>query len=566
MGFLPPVVARLFADIRQYEGQMGRADGIMKGFGDTAMSTSAKVNRAANYIIGAGVAIGAVSIKMAADFQSATTRLVTDAGESVKNLDMIRKGILALAGPVGSTPKKLADGMYYIESAGYHGAQALTILKAAAEGAKVGFTDMATMASATTTVMRDYGYGANQAKNVTSGLIETVALGKTNMTLLGYSMGRVLPIAANLGIPFKEVAGAIATMTVSGQQARFSVAEIKNALLSLAAPGGKASKVMADIGVSAGQLHTALLDPKNGVANALKIIEDHLKQHYTVNSPQYVAANRAILGGITGLSVGLALGGKHLGFYADSVNKIGQAMQGNQKNVQGWAEVVKTANFQAASLGGYASSISIALGNALLPTVQSIGKWAASVITYFQSHPLVSKIASDATIGLFVAAIATKLGTGLIGVFNKLKGLFGFAGKQIGVATGATFQEQQIFYLREIAYNTATAKGKGLLATAEQDLKKAGGAGLAMKFLPEWAAKLVGGGSLVGGLAFSTYKTVTGLWKSLQTGQFSGSLMSLFGQTPSQLAQAQSYTRSSASYVHDVTVKTKTGIRVYVTH
>ena len=555
MGFLPPVVARLFADIRQYEGQMGRADGIMKGFGDTAMSTSAKVNRAANYIIGAGVAIGAVSIKMAADFQSATTRLVTDAGESVKNLDMIRKGILALAGPVGSTPKKLADGMYYIESAGYHGAQALTILKAAAEGAKVGFTDMATMASATTTVMRDYGYGANQAKNVTSGLIETVALGKTNMTLLGYSMGRVLPIAANLGIPFKEVAGAIATMTVSGQQARFSVAEIKNALLSLAAPGGKASKVMADIGVSAGQLHTALLDPKNGVANALKIIEDHLKQHYTVGSPQYVAANRAILGGITGLSVGLALGGKHLGFYADSVNKIGQAMQGNQKNVQGWAEVVKTANFQASSLSGYASSIAVSFGNALLPKVQDVMKWGAGVITWFQSHPLITKIAGKGAEDAFALAVGIKIAGYINKSISTIKTFFGAGAQTEQIVQGVT----QIQLLTEIAYNTAV--GAGLRAAKDPTVIKPGTPGSTE---PEtiWGKftksiqDFFKNPTLASAGTGATLIPISQMWNALQNAPTLQEIQ--FGWNKALTG--------SASKVTETVVKTKTGIRVYVTH
>jgi hypothetical protein len=237
-------------------------------------------------------------------------------------------------------------------------------------------------------------------------------------------------------------------------------------------------------------------------------------------------------------------------------------MKGNQKNVQGWAEVIKTANFQASSLGGYASSISVALGNALLPDVQKIGKWAASVITYFQSHPLVSKIASDAVISLFVGAITLKLAKGIKTVFDGAKGLFGFIGKQIGTATGATFQNQQLFYLREIAYNTATTKGKGLLAKAEDDLKKLGGAGLAMKSLSEWAAKLVGGGSLVAGLGYSAYATISGLFKSYQTGQFPGSGISLFGGGQG----ASTLNPTSASYVHDVTVKTKTGIKVYVTH
>ena len=231
MGILPPVVARLFADIRQFEGQMGKADGIMTGFGNTATGVGAKVNKTANRIIAAGVIIGVASVKMAADFQSATTRLVTDAGESVKNINMIRDGILGMAQAVGQTPKQLAEGMYYIESAGYHGADALKVLKASAEGASVGFTDMASMGSAVTTVLRDYNLPANRAAAVTSALITTVAQGKTTMTLLANSMGRVLPIAAAFGIPFAQTAGAIATMTVSGQQARFGVQQIRNSFM-----------------------------------------------------------------------------------------------------------------------------------------------------------------------------------------------------------------------------------------------------------------------------------------------------------------------------------------------
>jgi TP901 family phage tail tape measure protein len=561
MGILPPVVARLFADIRQFEGQMGKADGIMKGFGDTATATGARVNKAANYIIGAGIAIGVTSVKMAADFQSATTRLVTDAGESAKNLDMVRRGIINMAIAVGTTPKKLAEGMYYIESAGYHGAAALKILHASAEGAKVGFTDMATMGAAVTTVLRDYNLGADRAGAVTSALIKTVALGKTNMSLLGYAMGRVLPIASALGIPFGQVAGQISTMTVSGMQARFAVNEIRNSLLALFAPGNKAAKTMAEIHLSSSQLHTALMDPVNGVAKAMAIISQHLQQFYKKDSPQYVAAARAIYGGITGLSVAYATGGTHAAKYRDTVNQITAAYNSGKSTVIGWSDITKTLNFQMSQLAAAGSVFAINIGNWLLPKVTDIAKWGISVIGWFKSHPLISKIASDATIGLFVAAIVTKLGTGLLSVFNKAKSLFGFIGKQIGVATGATFQEQQIFYLREIAYNTATAKGKGLLATAEQDLKKAGGAGLLMKFLPDWVAKVLGRASLAGGLAYSGYKSVTGLWNSLQTGQFGGSLMSLLGQTSSQ----QGYTPSS-SYVHDVTVKTKTGIRVYVTH
>src|SRR5207253_2570963 len=88
-----------------------------------------------------GVAVVTASgfaIKMAGDFQQATTAIVTGAGESVANLELIRQGLLRLAPEVGATPMELAKGLYNIESAGYHGAAGLAVLRAAAEGAKVG--------------------------------------------------------------------------------------------------------------------------------------------------------------------------------------------------------------------------------------------------------------------------------------------------------------------------------------------------------------------------------------------------------------------------------------------
>ena len=441
MGILPPVVARLIADIRQYEANMAKADATMKGFGNTAMTTGEKVaasmNRAASFVATAGLVFGVVSIKMAADFQSATTRLVTDAGESVKNIDMIRKGILGMAGAVGSTPKQLAEGMYYIESAGYHGAAALKILKASAQGAAVGFTDMASMSSAVTTVMRDYNLGADRAAAVTSALITTVSVGKTNMTLLANSMGRVLPIAASFGIPFKQVAGAIATMTVSGQQARFGVQQIRNSFLNLAAPGNMASKTMKQIHISSEQLHKALMDPKNGVSNAIKLITDQLGKYFPRGSSEFISAQRKIYGGITGLTVALALGGTHTKMYIDSVNKIGQAYESNSKNVLNFADVATTLNFQLKQLGGNASALAINVGTWLLPKASSIINWANGIIAYFANHSFISKAAADLAAAVFGAAIATKI----VGLGITLAEAFGasisFSSVGIGASIGA---------------------------------------------------------------------------------------------------------------------------------
>jgi hypothetical protein len=240
-----------------------------------------------------------------------------------------------------------------------------------------------------------------------------------------------------------------------------------------------------------------------------------------------------------------------LNFYKDSVNKIGDAMKGNQKNVQGWAEVVKTANFQASSLGGYASSISVALGNALLPTVQSIGKWAASVITYFQSHPLVSKIASDATIGLFVSAVVFKLGKGMKTVFDTVKSIITGVGKTITGAGGGLSASEDIILLRMIATNTAIIAGedglspttiaKKLLPTAAAGLGVAAEATGAIAFLPEIAGAVV-----AAGITYGIYKMITGPHSGPLTQANAG--MSLSGGRGASLGYKPNGTRSNVTF------------------
>lgn len=184
-GELPPVVAVLTASSGDFITKLGEAKAAMKDVSDTGSSHFSKLSSVGGAalagIAGAAVAVGGVSIKMASDFQTATTQLVTGAGESKKNIDMVRQGILSMAGEVAQTPMQLAQGMFLIESAGYHGAAGLQVLKAAAEGAATGGAQMSSVADALTTAMHDYNIPADHANQVTSALIETVASGKTHL-------------------------------------------------------------------------------------------------------------------------------------------------------------------------------------------------------------------------------------------------------------------------------------------------------------------------------------------------------------------------------------------------
>jgi len=197
-----------------------------------------------------GLGVGIVAVKMAANFQEATTQLVTGAGESEKSLKMIRDGLLAMAPAVGMGPVALAKAMFLVESAGFHGAAGLLVMKAAAEGAKIGGADATVVANGLTTALTDYHLPASMAATVTSKLAATVAAGKTNFQGLTGSLSAVLPAAAAAGVGLDQILGAVATMTGQGISADQATQNLANTIRSLQNPSQVASKTMAAMGLN----------------------------------------------------------------------------------------------------------------------------------------------------------------------------------------------------------------------------------------------------------------------------------------------------------------------------
>ena len=407
MALLPPVVALLTADVTQFKAKMAEAQGQMDSTalaGSSSMSSLASVGKVALIGIATGaVAVGAVSIKMAADFQKSMTTLVTGAGESEKNIKMVGQGILDMAATVGQTPKNLAAGMYLIESAGYHGAAGLTVLKAAAEGAATGNAQMATVAGAVTTAMKDYSIPVGRANSVTSALIETVASGKTNLQDLGSSLGKVMPTAAALGINFQTVTGAMATMTNAGLSARFAAAHLNSTLLAMSAPSGVAVKAMQSVGLSADQVKQSL-DTK-GLGATLTMVEDAVGKKFPAGSVAYVTAMKNVMGGTTGYSTALMLSGKHTKEFADNVKNIGGVLNGSSTSVQGFAKVQKDVSFQVDQAKAALSTMAIEIGQHLLPILGQIVHIGADVLQFFAKHITLAIALGGAIGGVLLVAI-----------------------------------------------------------------------------------------------------------------------------------------------------------------
>jgi TP901 family phage tail tape measure protein len=381
------------------QGPLTKAEGMFSGIGKAALV-------AGGAVAVAGVGIGVVAVKMAADFQTSITQLATGAGESVKNLKLISDGILAMAGQVGQAPIDLAKGIYMIESAGYHGAAALDILRVAAEGAKVGNADLAVVTDAVTTSLNAYHLPASDAAQVTNTLITAVSLGKTHLQDLAGALGAILPIASSLHIPLDQVTAAMATMTVQGTDASKASQSLRFLLAALAGPTAAAAKEMVGLGVGEAQipgitksvsaeiqtlgLHTsdvaATLAGPGGLPAALKMITDALVKQfpeYQTNAAQNAAYNAALktaTGGTRGFTAAVELTGPSMKTFTDNIATIDQKVTAAGNSVAGWTLIQGDFNQKIDEAKAAVDAFLIKIGTALLPVLSQAAGYFSTVI------------------------------------------------------------------------------------------------------------------------------------------------------------------------------------------
>lgn len=344
-------------------GKVNETSGILSSL---AGGPAAAVATAATMVATALIGVGVQSVKMAGNFQQSMTTLVTGAGESQSNLKMVSDGILKLAVDTGTTTKQLTDGMYMIESAGYHGKQGLDVLKAAAEGAKVGNASLATVANGVTTAMTDYAKQNLTASQATNTLIATVSAGKTNMQALSTAMSTILPTSAAVGVSFTDTSAAMATMTGEGTSAASAATYLRQLLMALEAPASKGAKALQEIGLSTKEVSDEM---KVSLPDTLKMITDHLKSKFPEGSAAYINALKDISGGSKQMQGMLELTGDHLKVFQGNVTGITDAVKKGGDSITGWSLVQQNFNFRIAQAKEVVETLGIKLGTALLPVV-----------------------------------------------------------------------------------------------------------------------------------------------------------------------------------------------------
>jgi len=263
------------------------------------------------------VGLGVVATKMALDWDRAWTRIAAVTNLNTKQIRGMKEEVQRLSQFTGVAPEELADGVYFLASAGLKGKQVMEALKVSARGAAVGLGEFGTVARLVANVLNAYEGSGMKAQEVTDTLVAAIREGTAEPEEFASSMGRLLPIANAAGISFDELAGSLATVSNIGLDVSEGTTAMRGILQALVAPGTAAADAIKSIGLSLTDVRTSLAE--EGLLPTLRELEARTKAKF---GEGWIDVMRDIIPNIRALTGELALTGQE----AQEVNDIFDAV------------------------------------------------------------------------------------------------------------------------------------------------------------------------------------------------------------------------------------------------
>jgi TP901 family phage tail tape measure protein len=376
-----------------------RAEGAFNKFvvGTEAIGTSMKnTGKSLAMNVTAPLALaGGAAAKLAIDFDSSMTKIVSLVGISASEVDSMRESVLKLAGNTGKAPQELADGLFVLTSAGLRGNDALEALESAAKAGAAGLGETNDIARAVAGAMNAYGTDVISAAKATDIITATARAGNFEVSQFSSALGRVLPFAKQAGASLEDVGGAVALLTRTNGDAAQSVTQIQALLRAFVVPTAEATKALSAVGLSAEDLRNAI--STDGLPAALEMLDEKL------------GGNREQLGRLLGSSEGASAAFQILDADAESLaGTFGVTNDAIGLTNDAFGITADTAGFKTQKALNNLKIVAIELGDTLVPFVE---KFSAALESVTQKFQALSPEQKDmiVKVGLIVAAVGPAL-------------------------------------------------------------------------------------------------------------------------------------------------------------
>lgn len=412
---------------QQFGAELGRAQSHMtkavthfqRGWGmiGSAANLARGIAARIGLVAGALAGIGVAATVAGARFETALAKIEALTGKTRRQTQAWGKELLSLSGRIGESPQALAEGLYFLASAGIKDAQAMEVLTAVSKAAASGLGEARDIALLTGAAMNAYADQAMTAERAVDALIVTVREGLAEPSELASSLGRVLPVAAALGVSFEDVGAAVAAMTRKGLDASEAVTALRALMTTLIKPSKQAEETLAQVGLSTAGLRKSLA--QEGLLPTLFAINDGLRRLEASGvdleaSLGAVFPNVRALVGVLNLMQGDA--SEVEGVFKrlrQSTGELNRVWSITERTVaHAWSRLVGALQASAIQLG-------LVLGQAVLPGLQTLAEGFAWLVQSNVIGQTVGKLSAM----LNLQAAQSPLVTGIVYLHAAIKAL-----------------------------------------------------------------------------------------------------------------------------------------------
>lgn len=363
-------------------------------------------------------AVGVAGAKMAIDFEKNMTKINTLVGLSAKEVNAFSKDVMRLAGETAQAPAELADGLFFLTSAGLRGANAMETLEAVSKATAIGLgeqTDLAKVAAAAQNAYGEENLTAAKALDIFGGAVRE---GMFEASELAEVLGTQLGLSSSLGVSFEETSAFIATYTKVTGDAKSASTSFGGVMMALAKTTPQMERALNKVGMTGDSVRDSL--GTKGLRQTLIDIKTAFEEN-DVPLTEFFSKSQALKG--------------VLGVLGNQTETYGEVLEGMSTSAgmvnDGFETLEETAGFKMAKAFNDLKNAAMELGAILMPIFTFIAKGAVKIGKGF-------KELDEGTQKLVVGAAAIVAASGpLMTLAGGLVAVFGMLLSPIGLVVAA---------------------------------------------------------------------------------------------------------------------------------
>lgn len=342
-------------------------------------------------------ALGTASVKTAADFETAMSKVAAVSGATGSDLEALTKKAREMGSKTKFSASEAAEAMNYMAMAGWKTEDMLSGIEGVMNLAAASGEDLATTSDIVTDALTAFGLSAQDSGHFADVLAAASSNANTNVSMMGETFKYCAPIAGALGFSVEDTAEAIGLMANAGIKSTQAGTSLRTIMTNL-------SGEVKICGENIGEVTVATTNADGSMRDLSDILADCRTAFSGLSESEKAAAAESLVGK-NAMSGFLALMNAGEGDIAklsgaiDNCNGAAQSMADTMNNnLEGQLTILKS----------QLQELAISFGEILLPAVKKIVGWVQGFIDVLNSLPDGVK-ETIVTVALIAAALGPVL-------------------------------------------------------------------------------------------------------------------------------------------------------------